>query len=77
MGKSITVKEAGREDIPVVLEFYRGLAEYEKLKHEVEADEETLKREMFDKGGARGASLPFAAKHRVGLRCIFIIFQHF
>lgn len=55
MGKSITVKEAGREDIPVVLEFIRGLAEYEKLKHEVEADEETLKREMFDKGGARGA----------------------
>lgn len=76
MGKSITVKEAGREDIPVVLEFIRGLAEYEKLKHEVEADEETLKREMFVKA-ARGRSLPFAAKHRVGLRCIFIIFQHF
>ena len=53
MEQKITVKEAGAEDIPVILEFIRGLAEYEKLKHEVTADEETLRREMFDKGGAR------------------------
>lgn len=53
MEQKITVKEAGAEDIPVILEFIRGLAEYENLNHEVTADEKTLRREMFDKGGAR------------------------
>ena len=76
MGKSITVKEAGREDIPVVLEFIRGLAEYEKLKHEVEADEETLKREMFDKGGAR-ALIAFCGETPCGFALYFYNFSTF
>lgn len=76
MGKSVTVKEAGREDIPVVLEFIRGLAEYEKLKHEVEADEETLKREMFDKGGAR-ALIAFCGETPCGFALYFYNFSTF
>lgn len=76
MEQKITVKEAGREDIPVILEFIRGLAEYEKLKHEVTADEETLRREMFDKGGAR-ALIALCGKTPCGFALYFYSFSTF
>lgn len=51
--ESIKVRPAVRGDIPVIMGFIRSLAEYEKLAHEVTADERTLESEIFDKGGAQ------------------------
>ncbi|MEO5957547.1 MAG: GNAT family N-acetyltransferase [Opitutaceae bacterium] len=41
------IRPATRDDIPLILEFIRDLAAYEKLDHEVEATEEKLRATLF------------------------------
>jgi GNAT superfamily N-acetyltransferase len=45
---SLHLRDATRADLPLVLRFIRALAEYERLSHEVRADEATLARFLFD-----------------------------
>lgn len=42
-------RRATRADVPLILEFIRGIATYEKMLDEVVADEETLEDELFDR----------------------------
>lgn len=42
-----TIRFATERDVPLILKFIRGLAEYEKLTHEVTATEELLRRTLF------------------------------
>ena len=49
MNKSFTIRQAERRDVPLVLEFIRGIAKYEKLEDQVVATAETLEAEMFDR----------------------------
>ena len=53
-----TLRLAAREDTPVILALIRGLAEYEKLAHEVVADETTLAENLF--GAHPGAEVVIA-----------------
>ena len=49
----LVIRPAVREDSSLILEFIRGLAEYENLAHEVVATEEMLEQTLFgDKPGA-------------------------
>lgn len=41
------IRKAARTDVPLVLDFIKKLAEYEKLSHEVVATEENLDRYLF------------------------------
>ncbi len=41
------IRKAEKSDVPLVLDFIRKLAEYEKLSHEVVATEEELERYLF------------------------------
>jgi GNAT superfamily N-acetyltransferase len=50
MKSTITIQPATEADVPVIREFIRGLAEYEKLTHHFVATEEDLRRTLF---GAR------------------------
>lgn len=50
----LQILPATEEDVPLLLDFIRELAAYEKLSHEVVADEETLRRNLFG-DGHRGA----------------------
>ena len=43
----ITIASAVEADVPVILAFVRGLAEYEKLAHQVVATEADLRRTLF------------------------------
>ncbi len=45
---SLRLRDAGRQDLHLVLRFIRALAEYERLSHEVRADEATLARFLFE-----------------------------
>jgi GNAT superfamily N-acetyltransferase len=62
------IREAREADVPLVMQFIRELAEYEKLAHEVKAAEADLRRTLFgDKPGAevligefRGEPVAFA-----------------
>ena len=42
-----TIRPATAADVPVILDFIRGLADYEKLTHEVVATTETLRATLF------------------------------
>jgi len=42
-----TIRFATSEDVPLILRFIKGLAEYEKLTHEVTATEELLRETLF------------------------------
>jgi GNAT superfamily N-acetyltransferase len=44
---ALKIRIASEADIPLILQFIRGLAEYEKLAHEVVATEETLRTTLF------------------------------
>jgi len=43
----LIIRPASRDDAPLILAFIRELAEYERLAHEVVADESTLERTLF------------------------------
>ena len=49
MNTEVKFRFAKRSDIPLILKFIRGLAEYEKMSDEVVADEKTLEEWIFDK----------------------------
>ncbi len=49
MGTNVTFRFAGREDVEVILEFIKALAEYEKMEDEVVATPELLEEWIFDK----------------------------
>jgi GNAT superfamily N-acetyltransferase len=42
-----TIRFAAAEDVPLILRFIKGLAEYERLTHEVTATEEMLRETLF------------------------------
>ena len=47
-----TIRQATREDAPLILEFIKGIARYEKMENEVEATVEMLREQLFDKSRA-------------------------
>ena len=49
MNTEVKFRFAKRSDIRLILNFIRGLAEYEKMSDEVVADEKTLEEWIFDK----------------------------
>ncbi|MCC5909763.1 MAG: GNAT family N-acetyltransferase [Clostridiaceae bacterium] len=50
--QDFTIRFATEEDIPLILEFIKNLAEYEKMLHEVTATEEILRVSLFEKNQA-------------------------
>jgi len=67
----MTFRFANATDTALILRFIRGLAEYEHLADQVVADEETLRREIFDR---RGAEVLFALED--GTEVGFALFFH-
>ena len=52
MEKTVSFRFAVREDIPLILQFIRELADYEQLLDQVVADEATLEHWLFENNGA-------------------------
>lgn len=46
------IRRATCEDAPLILEFIKGIARYEKMENEVEATVEMLREQLFEKGRA-------------------------
>lgn len=72
----ISFRQAERGDIPLVLRFIKGIAEYERMLDQVEADEETLERMLFDE---HRAEVIFAMEGdvEVGFALFFFNFSTF
>ncbi|MBQ2003141.1 MAG: GNAT family N-acetyltransferase [Bacteroidaceae bacterium] len=61
------IRKAVRQDVPLILEFIKGIARYEKMENKVVATTELLEEQLFDKGRAEvifvmeeGAEVGFA-----------------
>lgn len=75
----ISIRAATIADVPLILEFIRGLAEYEKLLHEVEATEEKLRATLFPANGRPAAEcvLAFAGATPGGFALFFTNYSTF
>ena len=74
--EEVTFRKAGREDVPLILEFIKGLAEYEKMSDEVVATEEILDEWLFDKEKAE-VIFAIAEGEEVGFALFFHNFSTF
>ncbi len=71
MGQNVEFRFAERNDIPLILEFIRDLAIYEKMLDEVVADKSVLENQIFDQ---HKAEVIFAMKD--GVEVGFALFFH-
>ncbi len=69
---AVTLRYAEETDVEIILGLIRGLAEYERLSHEVTADVETLRTSLFD--GRRVAEVVLA--ENAGIPIGFALFFH-
>lgn len=68
---------AQEEDVPLILDFIRSLAEYEKMADEVVATEELLKEKLFGKQQYAEVLLAFYDDEAVGFALFFHNFSTF
>jgi GNAT superfamily N-acetyltransferase len=73
----LTIDPATIADVPAILSFIRGLAEYEKLSHEVVATEEQLREHLFGARPVAEAILAKLDKKAVGFALFFRNFSTF
>lgn len=74
--ENFVIREAKSTDVPAILELIKGLAEYEKLSHEVVATEEVLHEWLFEKKKAEVLIGEYEGKP-VGLVLFFHNFSTF
>jgi GNAT superfamily N-acetyltransferase len=73
----IRIVSAREQDIPVILDLIRGLAEYERLLHVVEADEDRLRRTLFGDRPSAEVWLAFDGDECVGFAVFFTNYSTF
>ena len=73
------IRPAISADVPLILHFIRGLADYEKLSHEVEATEERLRATLFPASPPAAAEcvLAFAGEVSAGFALFFTSYSTF
>jgi len=77
MKRKFQIRSATAADVPVILQFIRELADYEKLLHEVTATEELLRRQLFGKRPMAEVVLAVADGMEAGLALFFHNFSTF
>jgi GNAT superfamily N-acetyltransferase len=71
------IKKATKKDASVILTFIRELAQYEKLLHEVKADEKLLLKTMFGKKRYAECIIAYLDKKPIGFALYFFNFSTF
>jgi GNAT superfamily N-acetyltransferase len=67
----LRIVSATEADVPLILRFIRGLAEYEKLAHEVVATEQDLRETLFGPRPGAEVVLAYAGAEAVGFALFF------
>jgi GNAT superfamily N-acetyltransferase len=62
---------ATERDVPLILQFIRGLAEYERLSHEVTATEQGLRESLFGRHPAAEVVLCYVGEEPAGFALFF------
>src|SRR6185503_7823110 len=71
------IAAATEQDIPVILELIRGLAEYERLLDQFEATEDRLRTTLLGERPAAEALLAFAGEEPAGFAIFFTNYSTF
>ena len=74
---SFLIRQAEKSDVPTILHFIKGLAEYEHLSHEVVATEELLTESLFSENKVAYCKLAFEGETAVGFALYFYNFSTF
>jgi GNAT superfamily N-acetyltransferase len=74
---SIAIVPASPDDVPVILEMIRGLAEYERLSHEAVATEESIRTALFGPRPFAEVVLAYSGSTPVGFALFFHNFSTF
>jgi len=74
---TVTVRPAHTLDAPLILEFIRALAEYERLLHEVEATEADIRRDLFGENPRCFCDIAEADSQPVGFALWFYNYSTF
>ena len=74
---ALVIRSATAGDVPLILSFIRGIAEYEKLSHEVMATEDILRDSLFGAKPAAEAILGFAGQTPAAYAVFFPSFSTF
>ena len=74
---TVLIRAATIADVPVVLDFIKALAEYERLAHLVVADQATLREALFGAQPGAEVLLAFAGETPVGFAVFFHNFSTF
>lgn len=77
MNTDFEIKQASIEDVPLILSFIKELAEYEKLLHEVVANEELLKETLFGNDAHAKVVLGYLNSKPVSFALYFYNFSTF
>jgi len=75
--KELTIRHAEKADVPVILNFIKELAEYERLSHEVVAKEDDLEKYLFGEGKVAEVLLAYEEELPVGFALFFHNFSTF
>jgi GNAT superfamily N-acetyltransferase len=67
----VRIVAAGEGDVPVILRMIRGLADYERLSHEVVATEDRLRESLFGAHPAAEVVLAYAGDEPIGFALFF------
>jgi GNAT superfamily N-acetyltransferase len=73
----LKIQSATITDVPLILEFIKALAKYEKLSHEVTATEELLKETLFGKQKVAEVIIGYYEETPVGFALFFHNFSTF
>ena len=73
----VRVVPATERDVPQILELIRGLAEYERLAHVVEADQDRLRRTLFGERPAAEVLMAFQGEECAGFALFFTNYSTF
>lgn len=76
-GWQVEIVRAREGDVALILELIRGLAEYEKLSHEVRATEEMLRASLFGERPAAEVLLAMIAGECAGFALFFSTYSTF
>ena len=77
MNLELLIRPSTSEDVPLILDFIRGIAEYEKLSQEVTATEADLRESLFGKRPAAECVLAFWDGKPAGFAVFFHNFSTF
>ncbi|HEY5133706.1 MAG TPA: GNAT family N-acetyltransferase [Candidatus Krumholzibacteriaceae bacterium] len=75
--RQITIRQASIDDVPLVLQLIRELAEFERISHEVVATEEIIRESLFGEAQAAEAILAECGGAPAGMAVYFQNFSTF